>query len=104
MTEPKLLTPFAEAEPGFALEQPLDGALAGSRQLRQLDQRASIGRLLLQHRGNLFCARVARDREMDRVGLHDVKMIEQNRHQVRVSGNADIQAVELDDAENQFAE
>ena len=41
---------------------------------------------------------------MDGVGLHHVKMIEQDRHEMRVSRVAKIQAVELDDAENQFAE
>jgi len=42
--------------------------------------------------------------EMDRVGLHHVKLIEQHRREVRVSRVAKIEAVELDDAENQFAE
>ena len=48
--------------------------------------------------------RVAWQRQMHRVGLHHVKMVEQKPHEVRVRGDAEIQAVEFDDAENQFAE
>ena len=46
MTEPDLLTPFAEAETGLELEQPLDRALARAGKFRQLGDRSSIGRLL----------------------------------------------------------
>src|SRR5580704_3088378 len=99
MTEPELLTPFAEAEARLDFEQALDGALAGAGQLRQLDERSIVRRLALQHRGNSFRACVARQGEMNGVGLHHVKMIEQDRDEMRVSGVAKIQAVELDDAE-----
>jgi len=41
---------------------------------------------------------------MNRVGFHDLKMVQQNRDQMRMSRAAYAERVQLDDTKNEFAQ
>ena len=101
--ELELLAPFAEPESSFQLEDALDGAFAGARDLRQLSEGSFFGSVFLEQRRDSLGPSVARQWKMNRVGLHNLKMVQQDRDEMRMRRAAYVECVQLDNPKNEFA-